>query len=39
MGQNVEDCFTRLGFVTLWTKPPVKLLSLNVVAEIRSLLP
>ena len=39
MDQNVEDkkledCFTRPGFVALWTKLPVKLLSLNVVAEM-----
>ena len=39
MDQNVEDkkleeCFTRPGFVALWIKLPVKLLSLNVVAEM-----
>ena len=39
MDQNVEDkkleeCFTRPGFMALWTKLPVKLLSLNVVAEM-----
>ena len=32
--KKLDDCFTRPGFVALWTKLPVKPLSLNVVAEM-----